>query len=92
VPDFRSIVVALALAALASAAVRADDPPAIAAASDLQFALTDVAEAFRAADGREVRLTFGSSGNFFRQIQESAPFELYMSADEQFVFDWPPPG
>jgi molybdate transport system substrate-binding protein len=87
VPDFRSIVVALALAALASATVRADEPPAIAAASDLQFALTDVAGAFRAADGREVRLTFGSSGNFFRQIRESAPFELYMSADEQFVFD-----
>ena len=87
-PDFRPAIVAFALAALTSVTdVRAAETPTIAAAADLQFALTDVADAFRAADGREVRLTFGSSGNFFRQIQESAPFEMYMSADEQFVSD-----
>ena len=86
--DLRPAIVALALAALTNViGVRAAETPAIAAASDLQFALTDVAEAFREADGGEVRLTFGSSGNFFRQIQEGAPFEMYMSADEQFVFD-----
>lgn len=79
---------ALATAAsLVNVAARATEVPVVAAAADLQFALTDVAEAFRAIDGREVLLTFGSSGNFFRQIQESAPFEMYMSADEQFVLD-----
>ena len=80
-------VIALLLAIAASSAARAGEAPAIAAAADLKFALTEVADAFRAETGREVRLTFGSSGNFFRQLQESAPFEIYFSADEQFVFD-----
>jgi molybdate transport system substrate-binding protein len=65
----------------------AQNAPTIAAASDLQFALTEVASAFKAETGEEVQLTFGSSGNFFRQIQQGAPFEIYLSADEKFVFD-----
>jgi molybdate transport system substrate-binding protein len=73
--------------AIPSMPVRAQDSPVVAAAADLQFALTDVAAAFRAETGKEVRLTFGSSGNFSRQIQEGAPFQMYLSADEQFVFD-----
>ncbi|HET7717128.1 MAG TPA: molybdate ABC transporter substrate-binding protein [Bauldia sp.] len=65
----------------------ADGTPVIAAAADLQFALAEVAAAFMAETGQEVRLTFGSSGNLYRQIREGAPFELYLSADEQFVLD-----
>lgn len=63
-----------------------DKPPIIAAASDLQFALTEVTARFHADTGRKVTLNFGSSGNFARQIQQGAPFELFMSADEDFVF------
>ena len=62
------------------------DVPAVAAASDLKFALEEAAVKFRQATQREVRLVFGSSGNFFRQIEQGAPFELFMSADESFVF------
>ncbi|WP_416137841.1 molybdate ABC transporter substrate-binding protein [Halomonas sp. HK25] len=61
------------------------DVPTVAAASDLQFALTEAAERFRAETGRELRLNFGSSGNFRRQIAQGAPFELYLSADEAYV-------
>ena len=57
----------------------------IAAASDLQFAIAEAAESFRSASGREVKLSFGSSGNFARQIEQGAPFELFLSADEDFV-------
>ena len=78
---------AAAIVVMALGSAMAADAPIVAAASDLQFALTDVAAAFRETEGREVRLTFGSSGNFFRQIQEGAPFEIYMSADETFVAD-----
>jgi molybdate transport system substrate-binding protein len=61
--------------------------PVIAAASDLKFALEDIARQFTKESGRTVKLSFGSSGNFFRQISQNAPFELFMSADEQYVFD-----
>ncbi len=61
------------------------DDPAIAAASDLKFALEDVATRFRADSGKAVRLSFGSSGNYFRQIGQGAPFQLFLSADEDFV-------
>jgi len=74
-----------ALALLFAAGSSGADAPVIAAASDLQFALEEVAAAFRAAGGREVKLVFGSSGNFFRQIVQGAPFQMFLSADEQFV-------
>lgn len=77
---------AVSLATVSS--VRADDSvPAIAAASDLQFALPDAAARFRAETGRAVKLSFGSSGNFHRQIREGAPFEMFLSADEAYVLD-----
>ncbi len=60
--------------------------PAVAAASDLRVALTQVATLFQRDTGEQVRLTFGSSGNFYRQLRQGAPFELFLSADEDFVF------
>ncbi len=59
--------------------------PNVAAASDLQFALTEIAAAFARDTGQQVKLAFGSSGNFRRQIAAGAPFELFLSADEAYV-------
>lgn len=67
----------------APAAARQD--PVIAAASDLKFAVEEIAAQYRRETEREVKLIFGSSGNFFQQIRRSAPFDLYMSADEDYV-------
>jgi molybdate transport system substrate-binding protein len=53
----------------------------IAAASDLNFAFKELVSGYETASGNQVKLTFGSSGNFFAQIQNSAPFDLYFSAD-----------
>jgi molybdate transport system substrate-binding protein len=53
----------------------------VAAAADLQFAFNDVAARFQKDTGVSVKLIFGSSGNFFNQIQNGAPFDLFFSAD-----------
>jgi molybdate transport system substrate-binding protein len=63
----------------------ADASPTVAAAADLKFALEEVNTQFKADTGKEIRLVFGSSGNFFRQISEGAPFQMYLSADEGYV-------
>jgi len=80
--------VSCVIAALAGVACAAQArPPIVAAASDLKFAVTEIAARFEADTGRKVQLNFGSSGNFARQIRQGAPFELFMSADEDFVFE-----
>src|SRR5882724_7296847 len=53
----------------------------VAAAADLQFALKDISARFEQQTGNKVNLTFGSSGNFFAQIQNGAPFDVFFSAD-----------
>lgn len=63
-----------------------EKPPVVAAASDLKFALEEVAKAFTKDTGARVELVFGSSGTLTRQLIDGAPFELFMSADEAFVF------
>ena len=56
----------------------------VAAASDLQAALPVIAAQFQKDTGVTVALTFGSSGNFFAQIQNGAPFDLFLSADIEY--------
>jgi molybdate transport system substrate-binding protein len=53
----------------------------VAAAADLQFAFQDVAARFEKDTGKHLKLIFGSSGNFFAQIQNGAPFDVFFSAD-----------
>jgi molybdate transport system substrate-binding protein len=53
----------------------------VAAAADLQFAFQDVAARFQKETGKSVKLISGSSGNFFTQIQNGAPFDIFFSAD-----------
>src|SRR6266850_534284 len=56
----------------------------VAAASDLQSALPAIAVQFEKGSGHKVTLTFGSSGNFYTQIQNGAPFDVFMSADIEY--------
>jgi molybdate transport system substrate-binding protein len=53
----------------------------VAAAADLQFAMQDVAARFQKETGKTVNVTYGSSGNFFQQIQNGAPFDMFFSAN-----------
>jgi molybdate transport system substrate-binding protein len=53
----------------------------VAAAADLQFAMQDVTARFQKETGKTVKVTYGSSGNFFQQIQNGAPFDMFFSAN-----------
>jgi molybdate transport system substrate-binding protein len=85
--DVRSLLrTAAATAALALVPVAgAAEPPLIAAAADLRFALDEIVAAYTKETGQPVKVVYGSSGNFRRQIAEGAPFELFLSADEGYV-------
>ncbi|HJW71902.1 MAG TPA: molybdate ABC transporter substrate-binding protein [Geothrix sp.] len=71
----------LALASWAGAPPRL----AIAAAADLQFALVEMKAAFAKAHPEiDVAITYGSSGNFYTQLTQGAPFDLFLSADSTY--------
>lgn len=61
------------------------DIPVIAVASNMQFAMQEIADSFLKSTGKSVRISYGSSGNFYRQILQGAPFELFLSADETYI-------
>jgi molybdate transport system substrate-binding protein len=78
--------VVLAVSWSLDASAARGEAPVIAAAADLKFAVGEIASGFTAETGREVKPAFGSSGNFARQIEQGAPFQMFLSADEDFVF------
>ncbi len=59
--------------------------PTIAASSDLQPLLTEIVRDFEAETRLKLRIALGADGHFYSQIQEGAPFEMFLSADEALV-------
>ena len=59
----------------------------VAAASDLSFAIKELAASFEKTTGYSVKLSLGSSGNFHAQITNGAPFDVFLSADLSYVRD-----
>jgi molybdate transport system substrate-binding protein len=63
----------------------ASAPVAVAAAADLQFALPEIVASFHNQNPHiDVRPVYGSSGNFYSQIRNGAPFDLFLSADLEY--------
>ncbi len=63
----------------------AKEVPVIATAASVKFAVEEISKAFTSDTGLKIKLSFGSSGNFTRQIMQDAPFELFISADESYI-------
>jgi molybdate transport system substrate-binding protein len=59
----------------------------VASASDLARAQADLGTAFEAATGHKVRWINGSSGLLARQIRHGAPYDVFLSADQNFALD-----
>ncbi|OWK41893.1 molybdate ABC transporter substrate-binding protein [Fimbriiglobus ruber] len=57
----------------------------VAAAADLKYAFDDLAAAFRAKHPDiAVSPTYGASGNFYAQLENQAPYDLFLSADFEY--------
>lgn len=79
---FRALFVLLVFySSLATAA----QPPLVAAASNMTRALSEIAGRFEKQSGIKVKLSFGSSGNFARQILQGAPYQIFLAADKKYV-------
>ncbi len=75
----------MALAMPVCAAEASNRVVTVAAAADLKFALEEINRAFTNANPTiTVRVSYGSSGNFFTQLSSRAPFDLFLSADMDY--------
>lgn len=91
-PISRLIVAAASLVALAGCGSSTEStsdtaPVLIAAASDLRPAFEEMAPQFTADTGISVSFSFGSSGQLREQIVNGAPFDVFASANSEFVDD-----
>jgi molybdate transport system substrate-binding protein len=60
-------------------------PIRVAAASDLKFVLATLAASFERETGLKLTITYGSSGNLARQLEQGLPMDLFLSADEALI-------
>ncbi|HHT9159822.1 MAG: molybdate ABC transporter substrate-binding protein [Planctomycetes bacterium GWF2_39_10] len=68
-----------------SANVLADEKILIAAASDLNSAMNAICHAFEKSNPDiKTEVSYGSSGNFFAQIKQGAPYDIFFSADSSY--------
>ena len=75
----RAFIAILTVTFLAHAAVAQETT--VAAAADLQSAMQEIATRFQKQTGKSIKVIYGSSGNFFQQIQNGAPFDMFFSAN-----------
>ena len=59
----------------------------VAVAANMKDAFAEIDAAFRATGKPQIRVVYGSSGNFAAQILNGAPFSLFISADERFPME-----
>jgi molybdate transport system substrate-binding protein len=81
---FKSFFAALALTTAALLTAQADAAQTnVAVAANFTDAAKEIAGAFKTNTGHDAVLSFGSSGQFMTQISQDAPFEVFLSADDE---------
>jgi molybdate transport system substrate-binding protein len=81
----RPMIAGLAAAPFAAAPVRAQDAPIVFAAASLMDALRALGEAWAARGNPSPRFSFAASSALARQIEQGAPADLFISADEAWA-------
>ena len=59
------------------------EPLRVAVAANFTAPARELAALFKESTGHEVQLSFGSSGQFYAQITQAAPFDVFLSADAE---------
>jgi molybdate transport system substrate-binding protein len=77
----RTGLVISALVLSVAASVQADDVP-VAVASNFAVPMQKIAEGFARDTGHKAVLAFGATGKFYAQIENGAPFEVLLAADD----------
>ena len=83
----RRVFLSGAAALLAPTFAGAGEPLTVFAAASLQESLMAAGAAFTARTGTPVRFSFGASSAMARQIDQGAPADVFLSADEEWM-DW----
>jgi len=81
----RRFLFLILLLTLNTMSAMAADSVLVAAASNMSTTMTEITDQFEKQSGIRVKLSFGSSGNFTRQILQGAPFQIFLSADKNYV-------
>ncbi|HWC65489.1 MAG TPA: molybdate ABC transporter substrate-binding protein [Thermoanaerobaculia bacterium] len=82
----RKFLAFTAFLALAAGSYGADSASlTVAAAANVRPALDEIRSAFERRSGIRVTASYGASGILARQIEQGAPFDLFLSADSGFV-------
>jgi molybdate transport system substrate-binding protein len=80
-----AVLSAVVACMLPFSAMSADQKLQVAAAADLAACITTLDEAFaKSVGGADIKASIGSSGNFFAQIKNGAPFDVFLSADTRY--------
>lgn len=76
------LILAASLGVMAFTLSHRDPGMTIAVAADLKFAMDSIVTSFKAQNpGSDIDVTYGSSGKFFEQISNGAPYDIFFSAD-----------
>jgi molybdate transport system substrate-binding protein len=76
--------VALTVAIAFTSQVSLGQEITVAAAADLKPAMQELTARFQRETGKSVKAIYGSSGNFFQQLENGAPFDMFFSANLDF--------
>jgi molybdate transport system substrate-binding protein len=78
---FRYVLLSVVASALGAGLPARAAETNVAVAANFTDAANEIAQAFKQKTGHEAILSFGSTGQFYTQITQDAPFEVFLAAD-----------
>jgi molybdate transport system substrate-binding protein len=80
---YKSVRLFAVLGLMVFSAIVQAETTLVAVAANFTKPMTEIAALFEKSTGHSAKLSFGSSGKFVAQIENAAPFEVFLSADDK---------